>query len=250
MAALHHPHIVPIFAVGCDRGMHYYAMQLIDGCSLAERLRDDSCDGLSPREAARLAMQAAEALEHAHGLGVYRDIKPADLLVEPGGHLWVTDFGLAPGGWRRPVGGSGDAPGTLRYMSPEQAAGGRVLDPRSDVYSLGARPSTSCSPGVPRSPAVTGRGPAPADRPGRADPASADRPDDPARPGDDPRQGRWPREPDRCATRRPAELAEDLRRFLNDRPILARRPGPLERLGRWSAPACAARRPPRRRCWS
>ena len=86
MAALHHPHIVPIFAVGCDRGVHYYAMQLIDGCSLADRLRGHGSSRcrFSPREAARLAMQAAEALEHAHGLGVlHRDIKPANLLVEP-----------------------------------------------------------------------------------------------------------------------------------------------------------------------
>src|SRR5262249_9890668 len=67
MAALHHPHIVPIFAVGCDQGVHYYAMQLVDGCSLADRLRGAGGDRPSPREAARLALQAAEALEHAHG---------------------------------------------------------------------------------------------------------------------------------------------------------------------------------------
>ena len=74
---------MPVFAVGCDRGVHYYAMQFIDGRSLAERLRDDSRDGPSPREAARLGMQAAEALEHAHGQGVlHRDIKPANLLVD------------------------------------------------------------------------------------------------------------------------------------------------------------------------
>src|SRR5262249_56067099 len=119
MAALPHPHIVPTFAAGGDRGVHYYAMQLIDGCSLAERLRDDSRDGPSPREAARLAMQAAEALEHAHGLGVlHRDIKPANLLVEPGGHLWVTDFGLARWGAGRDLPGTRAPPVTLRYMSP------------------------------------------------------------------------------------------------------------------------------------
>jgi serine/threonine protein kinase len=112
-AALHHPHIVPIFAVGHDRGLHYFAMQLIEGCCLATILREPSrrlgsqadqptadcphtSTALLPREAARLAMQAAEALDHAHGLGVlHRDVKPANLLVDDGGHLWGTDFGLA-----------------------------------------------------------------------------------------------------------------------------------------------------------
>ena len=112
-AALHHPHIVPIFAVGHDRGLHFYAMQLIKGCCPATVLRepsrrfegnDDSApaergDGstpLLPRRAAWLALQAAEALAHAHALGVlHRDVKPANLLVDKGWHLWVTDLGLA-----------------------------------------------------------------------------------------------------------------------------------------------------------
>ena len=93
----------------------------------------------SPRAAARLAMQAAEALEHAHGLGVlHRDIKPGNLLVDGRGHLWVADFGLARFQGAGDLTQSGDLLGTLRYMSPEQAAGGRILDPRTDVYSLGA----------------------------------------------------------------------------------------------------------------
>jgi tetratricopeptide (TPR) repeat protein len=232
MAALHHPHIVPIFAVGCDRGVHYYAMQLIEGWSLAEQLREQGRVGLAPREVARLAMQAAEALEHAHGLGVlHRDIKPANLLVEPGGHLWVTDFGLARWGGCGVLSGSGDAPGTLRYMSPEQAAGGRVLDPRSDVYSLGAtlyellsgRPAFG---GVDRADLLR--------RIAHVEPVPPRR-IDPTIPRDlETIVGKaMAKEPDRrYATAR--ELAEDLGRFLDDRPILARRPGPLERLGRWS----------------
>ena len=155
-ASLHHPHIVPIFAVGCDRGVHYYAMQLVEGRCLASVLSERQVQPapgssgaigsssrprtpIAPKVAARLAIQAAEALEHAHSLGVlHRDIKPANLLVEQNGHLWVSDFGLARFQGGGDLTGSGDLPGTLRYMSPEQATGHRILDARTDIYSLGA----------------------------------------------------------------------------------------------------------------
>ena len=226
MAALHHPHIVPIFAVGCDRGVHYYAMQLVAGCSLADRLRGTARDRPSPREAARLAMQAAEALEHAHGLGVlHRDIKPGNLLVEPGGHLWVTDFGLARWEDGGDLTGSGDVPGTLRYMSPEQAAGGRVLDPRTDVYSLGATLYELLA-GAARLRRQRPRRAAPPDRPRRAGPAAPARPDDPARPGDDRRQG------DGQGARAP----------LRHGPRAGRRPRPVPRRPADPGPAAGARR--------
>ena len=130
-----------------------------------------------------------------HGLGIlHRDIKPGNLMVDDRGHIWVTDFGLArlEEVGDRPGGGglteSGDLPGTLRYMSPEQAAGGRVLDPRTDVYSLGATLYELLA-GRPAFGGTDRAGVAPPDRPRRAGPAATARPGHPARPGDDRRQG-------------------------------------------------------------
>ena len=88
---------------------------------------------------ARLGIEAAEALDHAHLSGiVHRDIKPGNLLVDGNGHLWITDFGLARIGTDVGLTQTGDVLGTLRYMSPEQALARRVVaDHRTDIYSLG-----------------------------------------------------------------------------------------------------------------
>ena len=172
-AQLHHTNIVPVYAVGCERGVHFYAMQLIDGQPLDALIRDrrgdsgephgettvnlklgstrrNSTDPATPsrsgsareshRTAARLAEQVAIALEYAHDNGVvHRDIKPANLLLDGKGNIWVTDFGLAHVSADLGQTRTGDVFGTLRYMSPEQAAGKRLLiDHRTDVYSLGA----------------------------------------------------------------------------------------------------------------
>src|SRR5205085_2537925 len=91
------------------------------------------------RTVAGLIRQGALALEHAHQLGVvHRDVKPANLLLDERGHLWITDFGLALFQANLQLTRTGDMLGTMRYMSPEQASGDRVvLDHRTDVYSLG-----------------------------------------------------------------------------------------------------------------
>jgi serine/threonine protein kinase len=90
------------------------------------------------RLVASLGVQAALALEHAHQMGVHRDVKPANLLVDGRGNLWITDFGLALCQSQTGLTMTGDLVGTLRYMSPEQALGQRVVvDQRTDIYSLG-----------------------------------------------------------------------------------------------------------------
>jgi len=240
-AALHHPHIVPVFAVGRERGLHYYAMQYIEGRTLADWASEVGGEGLPPARggprplaAARLAIQAAEAMEHAHGLGfLHRDLKPANLLIDDRGHLWVADFGLAR--LRRGGAGltaTGDLLGTLRYMSPEQACGGRVvLDPRADVYSLGATLYELLT----ARPAFDGQ-----DRRELLRRIAEDGPPPPRR-----LDRSIPRDLEtivlKAMEKEPAgryasagEMAEDLRRFLGDRPILARRPTPPERAARWA----------------
>jgi eukaryotic-like serine/threonine-protein kinase len=290
-AHLHHTNIVPVFAVDSERGVHFYAMQLIAGQSLAHVLRqvrkragktieDDEApmpesgfsttilhpgkpseritaspnvataiaetstqfsatlsehraNGRYFRDVAALAIQAAEALEHAHQYGViHRDIKPANLLVEPQGRLWVTDFGLAHFRTGTVLTQTGDLMGTLRYMSPEQATGARVgLDHRTDIYALGA----TLYELVTLEPIWTGKT--------RHELLHQILTTEP----------RAPRSIDRsipleletillkAIAKNPAdrygsaqEFAADLRRYLDDKPILAKRPGLIERGRKWA----------------
>jgi non-specific serine/threonine protein kinase/serine/threonine-protein kinase len=293
-AQLHHTNIVPVHYVGCERGVHFYAMQFIEGSSLAEVIADcrlriadlkkeagtktkplapppadaaatgpyapeparesairnpqsamavtppiaalstirSTTDATYYRTVAELGIQAAEALDFAHEHGImHRDIKPANLLVDADSRLWVTDFGLAQVQGDARMTMTGDLVGTLRYMSPEQALAKRVVvDHRTDVYSLGATLYELLT----LEPAFTGTDrqellrqiafeePRPARRVNRTIPAELETivlkalEKNPA---------------DRYATAK--ELADDLRRFVTDEPIRAKRPGVVQRLRKW-----------------
>ena len=155
-ASLSHSHIVPVLTVGCEHGVHFYAMQLIAGGSMAEliyELRSRIPKNQKPAELpaqvkqaewfqriAAFGVQAARALHYAHEQGiVHRDVKPANLLVDETNHLFVTDFGLAATREATELTITGHMTGTLRYASPEQVLGKRAgVDHRTDIYSLGA----------------------------------------------------------------------------------------------------------------
>ncbi|OGU09628.1 MAG: hypothetical protein A2W29_08520 [Gemmatimonadetes bacterium RBG_16_66_8] len=137
-ARLSHPHIVPIHAVGEADSLVYFVMGYVDGESLAARLRRR--ERLPPEEVRRIMKETADALGMAHAMGViHRDVKPDNILLEgTRRRVVVTDFGIAKAlSDSGTLTGTGVVIGTPTYMSPEQAAGEREIDARSDVYSLG-----------------------------------------------------------------------------------------------------------------
>jgi serine/threonine protein kinase/WD40 repeat protein len=311
-ALLHHTNIVPVFGVGEDQGVHYFAMQYIEGQSLETVLaaidwlrggdsfcavsshvkltdesstrakgvsyysarelriapeprrsdssrshrprassghrRSSSDPGPSPadlcssavtmmdtsgahyfRSVARLIMQAAEALAYAHLHGVlHRDIKPANLLLDLRGTVWVTDFGLAKAEGSDELTSPGDVVGTLRYVAPERFRG--KADSRCDIYSLGLTlyemltlaPAFTASHRVEFIDAILNEEPR---RPRSIDPlipldletivlkSIAKNPSDRFSTAD--------------------ELARELERFVEGRPILSRRLSSAERVWRW-----------------
>jgi eukaryotic-like serine/threonine-protein kinase len=324
-ARLHHTNIVPVFGVGECEGVHYYAMQFIQGQALdlvidalrglrngagpaseagsetpgtaggddqplttvltqallmgrfaapqpeleprpeptdamAESLTpapsqgpagaatSDRASGLPPtdvgrsselssaqagvpyfRSVARVGVQVAEALAHAHGQGIlHRDIKPSNLLLDAKGTVWVTDFGLAKAEGSDGLTRTGDIVGTLHYMAPERFDG--WSDPRSDVYALGAtlyelltlRPPFRESDRVKLIEQVLHEEPLPPHRLDRRIPRDLETIVLKA----------LSKEPGQRYTTA-EQMAEDLRRFAADRPILARRISPAERTWRW-----------------
>ena len=290
-ATLDHPNIVPIHSVGCQRGVHYYAMQFIDGQSLAEVICElrraqkgenrfapfdltklpgtvehglkvataagqedtsppiaeqtsrDAQAGISTERSitsrtffhsvARFGKQAAKGLNHAHGESViHRDIKPANLMVDLAGNLHIADFGLARIGDDAGMTMTGDLLGTLRYMSPEQVLGKRVvLDHRVDIYSLGVtlhelltlRPPFDGVDHEQLLKQIALDEPVRLRRLNQSTPteletivlkAISKSPDDRYQSAE--------------------ELADDLERFLENKPIHAKRPTVLKRIAKWS----------------
>ena len=272
-----HQHIVPVHAVGCERGVHFYAMQFVVGTSLddfiatiksssanansatlngpyklhtrdsdcnanqrmpftstvAEFSTANSCDDMRHiRFAVECTVQAARGLDYAHSQGViHRDVKPSNLILDPNGKIWITDFGLAQAECHPGVTVTGDLIGTLRYMSPEQAeAQPGIVDHRTDIYSLGL----TCYEFLALKPAIDGRDrhellkqivvaePIRPRRLNRSIPVDLETvllkamekvPDD------------------RYSTA--GEFADDLQRFLDDQPVCARKPTIAQKVRKW-----------------
>ncbi len=134
VASLVHSNIITVHDVGIAEGLHYIAMEYVDGGDLKARI----ADGLSPEAALTVAVRIAGCLGFAHRKGViHRDLKPANILFRRDGTPLLTDFGIAKSlRLDRDLTVTGRIIGTPRYMSPEQALG-KSVDGRSDLYSLG-----------------------------------------------------------------------------------------------------------------
>ncbi|MCO8125034.1 serine/threonine-protein kinase [Stieleria sp. TO1_6] len=286
-ASLHHPNIVPVYAVGCERGVHYYSMQLIDGQTLEQVVqnpewvaaakfrqadRDDTTlempvpsqpeasatqtnalgrttrTGCSPdsstvrsirgqdyvQSTVRSIIHIASALDFAHQQGVvHRDIKPSNLLIDSAGKVWVADFGLARARGLANLTAEGKVMGTARYMSPEQIAGKpQEVDHRTDIYSLGItlyelltlQPAFQNASREAMFAAIESVEPV---LPRRLNPSIAIDLETIVL------KAIAKRKEDRYATA--GEFADDLRRYLDGEPTLARRPTPVQRVVKWAA---------------
>ena len=234
---LSHPGLVAVYEVGEDAGLHFIAQELVEGGrTLADEL-DEARDLGQPsagyfRDVGRRFLAIAEALDQAHRAGViHRDIKPSNILLTPEGDSKVGDFGLARLADGAATTRTGDVAGTPCYMAPEQVRGEKTgNDPRTDVFSLGA----TLYEALTLTRAFDGdTAPQVMDQVLHTDPP-------------DPRR-HLPRVPVDLAAiclkaleKRPprrypdmTEMAADLRRFLEHRPVTARPPGPASRGLKW-----------------
>jgi predicted Ser/Thr protein kinase len=135
-ASLDHPNVIPIYQAGEHEGTLYLAMRYVDGEDLRSALQRER--RLQPERAARVVAQIAAALDAAHARGlVHRDVKPANVLVTPDGHAYLTDFGLTKRVVTDPEATqTGQLVGSLNYVAPEQIRG-EPVSPRTDIYGLG-----------------------------------------------------------------------------------------------------------------
>lgn len=138
-ARIEHPHVIPVYAIGEDRGTLYIAMRFVVGTDLRAAIEEEG--RIDPPRAAVVIDQVAQALDAAHGHGlVHRDVKPANILLAAQGereHVYLTDFGLTRlAAASQAMTATGALVGTVDYIAPEQVRGERV-DARTDVYSLG-----------------------------------------------------------------------------------------------------------------
>jgi eukaryotic-like serine/threonine-protein kinase len=134
---LNHPGIVAVYDTGSDQDRHFIVMEHVDGRTLAELLTRDE-GRLSPRQTAHIVGQVASALAYAHENGVvHRDVKPANIMVTTAGDAKIMDFGIARATTGEPLTQTAAVMGTATYIAPEQAEG-KPVDPRTDIYALGA----------------------------------------------------------------------------------------------------------------
>jgi hypothetical protein len=135
IAALEHPYIVPVYDYGETEGQPFIVMRYLPGGTLTDRLRQGS---LALAEVSVLLHRIGAALDHAHSQGVvHRDVKPANILYDASGGVFLSDFGIAKLVESSAAFTGTAVLGTPEYISPEQARGEKYLDGRSDVYSLG-----------------------------------------------------------------------------------------------------------------
>jgi serine/threonine protein kinase len=135
---LNHPNIVSVTFAGEGENLVYYAMPRVRGITLREKLRRDGPTPIS--DFINILRDVAQGLEHAHRQSIiHRDVKPGNIMIDESGKAMLLDFGIAKAlsaeGGNLSI--SGQIIGSVEYMSPEQASGGKDLDARSDIYSLG-----------------------------------------------------------------------------------------------------------------